>query len=360
MKIKKYFALFLVICTFIAVLSACSNAPSNEDVYPDTMEEPMEEAYYEEPTWEDSTSSEQVNTFSLDDTPITEEFAREVHTVMQAYSFDYYKGITSEQWKVFGCDEKNQMYEAFFGMLTELEFPVNVTKDAWILTMDEDAGFYSDYRIWGFAFENLGLYGAETLASLRGYIQGIEDGKYSALNSEIFAVADDITVEYYEGKYLLCVGGNHNIAQITKSWTTEDSMFDQSGSVTPVSTGDIFNDIDLSYYIGGSEGVFEYADIGDTDLLAILKTMGAIGDSGTMLCNQIQISAKSCSNAPKIFVLSQNDDGIITVAVLEYSGDIGMYIWDGNLLTTSERCCFDNDGNFCYVGKNGTLQSIAP
>lgn len=348
MEFRKCIALVLTLCLLVFTLTACGD-DSSDTAYED---------YDEEATTTDDTSL--MDTLSLDDITITEAFARDVHTAMQTHSFENYNSITSEEWKTMGEEERHQVYEAFFGILTDLGFSVPTEESTWIEGMDEDADFYTDYLIWDLAFQNLGFTGEDQLYALNSYIQGVDDGKYTSLHPEIFAAADDITVEYYEDQYLLCVGGNHNIAQLTKSWTTEESWFTQSGSVTPISTGDVFEDVSFSYSVGGSDGRFEEATFGEADLLLILKAIGAVAEDGTMQREQLQISAKSSFDAPQLFFLTQSDDGSIIFTVATYSEDDAMYVWDGKLFTTTERCCFDKDGNFCYIDNSGTLQTIAP
>lgn len=187
----------------------------------------------------------------------------------------------------------------------------------------------------------------------------VGEAALALLHPEILAVADDPTVEYYVGSYLLCVGEGHNIVQMTRDWTLEESWFVQSGSLTPISTGDIFEDISVSYSVGGEYGVFTEASFSNSDLLPVLDAIGALDADGSMRTEQIQICAKSSFDAPILFVLTQDYDGLITFAALWYNELDGEYVWDGWLYETTEHCCFDQDGNFCYIDEYGVFQMIS-
>lgn len=375
---KKIFTSIIVVCLTIFLLAGCDASTSSDDDYDYSEENPT---YWEDdvdagtlsdddydysegnPTYseDDAVVSEDTNssdTTSLDNVEITDEFARVVYAALKKHSFEKYKTVTAVQWLAYTQEEKHQAYEDFSAIHKELGFKVNL-EDAWIRGMDEDAEFYStDYYIFSFAIRQMGFDDPEVLFSLYNYAQGLDEEKYKSLHPKILSAADDITVEYYVGSYLLCIGGTHNIVQMTQKWTDQESSFIQTGSVTPTSTKDAFKDIDMDYTIGGEDGYFQQADFGAADLLPVFKAIGAIDKNGKMIQGQIQISAKGAFDAPKLFVLTQQSDGIIKFSVVEYDKDSTVYDWNGEVFTTSERCCFDKDGNFLYIDEAGTLQMI--
>jgi uncharacterized protein YxeA len=371
-NIKKIISIILIILLVIVGMMACKeeNDDASNDYdqsqYDDEDDSDLsgDEGENEGDDEDEDKSSEETKTFSLNDVAITVEFAQRVYTAMEEHSFESYRSIDTEKWKALSGEDKHQMYEAYLGMLEDLGFSVNTKDEQWLEHMDEDVDFYYGYLVWGFAFKNLGLEeyngvnGDEILVRLYTYISGIEAGKYEPLHPEIFDIADDMTVEHYVSQYLLCVGGMHNVAQLTKAWTKAESWFTQTGTITPISTGDSFKDKKITYSFDGSEGKFTDAILDETDYMDVLIALAAISEDGTMLNDQIQISTKNVFDARKIFFLTQDDSGLISFAILTYDENQVKYVWDGKIINTSERTCFDNDSNFCYIDENGILQKI--
>ena len=162
-----------------------------------------------------------------------------------------------------------------------------------------------------------------------------------------------MTIEYYTGSYLLCTGGDHNIQQMTFDWTVEENSFNVSGFITAVETDDIFTDESVSYTISGENGVFNSAEFGSADFLPIFESIGAIDENGAFLTQQINICAVNVFDAGTLFVLSEEDVGIITIAVVEYDESKGQYVWDGQTYTSGSRCCFNKDNEFYYADIEG-------
>ncbi len=288
----------------------------------------------------------------------TDEFAREVYSAFMDNAIDQYEDIVTEEWLEFSAEEKERVYDSISAMLIQLGFhPVPL--NGWIAEMDSDADFYSDYYIRSFAIENMGYDDADGLWALFRYAEGMEEGAHGPLHPEILAAADVITIEYYLDSYLLCIGGTHCVTQMTREWMAQEPSFMQGGSVTPIDTGDIFENVSIDYIIYGENESFQRADFGDTDLLPVMRGIGAIADDGAMLGQQLQISARSTFNAPKLFVMTEAEDGLITFAVAVFDEASGIYNWDGEVIRTYERCCFDADGNFLYIDENGSLQTIS-
>ncbi len=282
----------------------------------------------------------------------TTEFATMVYSVFSEFSYETYDDMTTEQWLELSAEEKQEAYETFAGIHEGLGLSVS-PQEEWLSAMDEDAEFYSERYVSGYAITNMGFEDPETLLALYRYAKGLSEGNYQPVHPEILAAADSLTVEYYSGSYLLCLGGSHSVAHLTRGWTEQESSFMQSGFVRPV--GDDSRD----YSIGGSEGSFTYADFGEFDLLPVLSGIGAIGESGELLGDQIDICARSMFDAPRLFVLTRQGDGPVTFAIAEYDADTGEYGWDGEVYMASDRCCFDVEGNFLYMDENGSLQTIS-
>lgn len=358
MKMLKSFLVLGLVGGCILSFTACGNKSLENTMYISDDDSEDEEYVLDDDSLEEDISHDymgEIDTFSLDDMIITEEFAFEVHAVMQAHSFEDYKNIDAIQWGALNEEKKHQAYEVFFGILLDLGLPVNAEEVAWIKAMDEDADFYTDYLMWGFAFQNMGFTEPEKLNLLDKYIQDIKEQKYAPLHPDIFNMADDITIEYNLGQYLLCTGGDHDMAQMTREWTTEETWFMTTGSITPVANDDIFEEERVEYSISGENGKMTTASIGEVNLLPVFRGMGALGEDGSMAHEQIQMSAKTTFDAPSLYILSEGTLGKINIAILKYSKDDKKYVWDNKVLVTNYRSCFSKDGAFCYIGENGEL-----
>lgn len=359
MKLLKLFLLFSLLTVCVFCFTACANK-YEKDEFEDVEWEMSDEPQENEDQFEDNTDvySGRVNTFSIDDIPITEAYIGQVYKVMQLHSLDDYKTITTEEWMMFDQNKKHQVYEVFLSILLDLEFPVNTKEETWMEEMDRLADFYQERMIWFYAFESLGLTGGDKLSALHSYAQGIEDEKYEPLHPEILAVADSVTIEYHRGEYMLCLGGEHEIIHLTKEESTQESCFELDGFIVAIPKEDMFETEHIDYTIAGEDGKMTLAEVGDAELLSVFKAMGAIGEDGSMVHKKIQISANDSFNAPSLYILSETDQKEIKIALMKYSQSSEKYVWNNQLLTTSERTCFSKDGYFCYINKDGELSQI--
>ena len=222
--------------------------------------------------------------------------------------------------------------------------------------MAGNVGYYTfDWSAFlSLSLENQGPRDLEYYARIYRYVRGVKDGKYPPLHPEILATADDITVEYRTGEYLLCVGSAHSIAEATKAWTTMDSFFYHSGSFHPIADSPDA----MEFSIGGEEGKMQSATFAGTDFMPVFRGIGALAQDGSLQNEMLQICAISVSCAPALYVLTQDASGLITVAVVRYDQSKGSYVWNGEMLTTKERCCFNDEDVFCYINENETLQQM--
>lgn len=360
---KKIIVLLLSLCLLLPFLAACEDdSYSNGGGYfNDDENGNYSNDSIDDNDWNDDGNN---NGNSLGKGPFTEESINEIYSIMNSHSFEEYRSIINgeETWNSYDDAAKSALFETFSSMAKELGFSFSNSESEWRDNMDEDCGYYA---LWANAFLSLSLNGdgqskVENYASIFNYVKGIENGKYSPLHPEILAAADNLTVEYYIGSYLLCVGGNHNISQITyKAMTDEGGIYYESGGVTAVDGADIFSDDHLSYEISGGNGIIDSVSFGNTEFVPILQAIGAIDGDGLMLNDQIQISAINVFNAPVLYIHTQDENGLITVAVVRYNQNSGAYEWNGEMFNTSERTCFTKDGIFCYIDDNGTLQHIS-
>jgi len=370
MIMKKIIVVLLVLCLLLPCLAACEDdsysyggggyydddGGGNGSGYDDD-----DDNWWDD--WDDGNKNNN-GAASLGDGPFTEELIYEIYSIMNSHSFEKYRSVIDgeETWNSYSDAEKTALFETFSSMAKELGLSFSNSESQWRENMDEDCGYYS---LWAGAFISLSINGdvqsrLSNFSSIFNYVRGLEDGKYSPLHPEILAAADSLTVEYYIGSYLLCVGGIHNISQITyKAMTHEEGIYYESGGITAVDGADIFSDDHLSYYISGGNGVIESVSFGETEFVPVLRAVGAIDGDGLMLNDQIQISAISEFNAPVLYVHTQDGNGLITVAAVRYNQNAGAYEWDGEMFNTSERTCFTKDGVFCYIDENGKLQKVS-
>jgi len=358
---KKIITLLLGLCLILPGLASCKE---KDDVSNDTADYEYNDDNYIDENDENYDDTEENTGFALIDGIMTEELAYEIYTIMDLYSFGEYRYITDseETWNAYTDDEKTELFENISAMATELGLIYSCSSESeWLEKMNEDVNYYS---LWASAYMSLSMdtesqRKMETCSNVYYYVQGIEDGKYSPLHPEILAKTDSYTVEYYQGDYLLCIGGSHNITQITREFANNDyGIFTQSGSVTSVVKEDIFESEDASYYISGGEGKFENVDFGDADFIPILQSLGAADDDGTLINEQIQISAITLFNAETLYIHTQDGEGLIKFAVVRFNEDTNLYEWDGEIFVTPERTCFGEDKIFRYIDENGTLQSF--
>lgn len=349
-KIFGIIALLLLAFTCACTLTGCNDDDDDYDPY-----------YGGNDYGDDDTKSAGADLFGGS---ITEELAYEIYSVMDSHSFeDYINGTYSgDEWNSYSGAVKTELFENVSAMANDLGLGYSTSESKWLDKMSQNVGSYS---FWGSAFISLSLnYGSqdklENYVSIFHYVKGIEEGKYSPLHPEILAAADSLTVEYYIGSYLLCIGGSHNISQITyEAMTDESGIYYESGSVTAVDGADIFGDDNHSYTISGGDGAIESASFGDAELAYVFRAIGAVDGNGIMMNDQIQISAISTFNAPVLYIHTQDDSGLITVAPVRYNKSEKVYDWDGEMFTTQYRTCFNKSGVFCYIDENGILQQIS-
>lgn len=301
------------------------------------------------------------NSQSSSGEPMTAQRAEEIYAVFAEIYASYgdYVDLSDEEatakWESYDADARALMYEQFLEIAPELGLSTNESE--WIENMD----YYSSGTLFYRALLSLDANNdthLPYLQSIYNYQKGLESGKYDPLDDRLLAVADNLTIEYYTDSYLLCTGGDHSIQQMTYDWTVKESSFGVNGSITAVKTGDIFKDESVSYYINGQNGVFENAEFGSTDFLPIFKGIGAIDENGAFLSEQIDICAVNVFDAEILYVLSREELGIITIAVVEFDESQGKYVWDRQTYTARDRCCFNKDDEFCYVDPQGDLWNL--
>ena len=296
--------------------------------------------------------------FSILDTPMTPQRAEEIYAAFAKVSASHgdYMHLSDEEatakCKSYDADAKALMYQQFSGIARKLGLRTKRSEAEWIQDMD----VYKSGTLFYRALLSLDADNDNDLPYLQSvysYQKGLKSGKYAPLDDRILAVADNLTIEYYTGSYLLCTGGDHIIQQMTYDWTVEEASFNASGSITAVKTDDIFKDESVSYYISGENGVFSTVEFGSTDFLPILRGIGAIDKNGAFLTQQINICAVNVFDAGTLFVLSQEESGIITIAVVEYDRSQGKYVWNGETYISRSRCCFNRDNEFTYADIEG-------
>lgn len=360
-KLRKLTAL-LSMCLLCISLCACQKdaaQPGYEpdgQSYEDAASNGDEELYDGETPHEDAEPAGSAPPVA--DEPLTEARANEIYAVFQSRSYETYRAIenSAEAWNACSDAEKTRVFEDFSAMAQGLGFPVGVTESQWSEAMASNVGYYT-YDWSAFLSLSLEIHGPRDLeyyADIYRYVRGVKDGKYPPLHPEILATADDITVEYRTGEYLLCVGAAHSIMEATKAWTTMDSFFYQSGSVTPIADSPDA----MAYSIGGEDGKMQSATFAETDFMPVFRDIGALAQDGSLQNEMLQICAIDASRAPVLYVLTQDASGLITVAVVRYDQSGGGYIWNGEMLTTKERCCFNDEDVFCYIDESETLQQI--
>ncbi len=352
-----YIALALMSVLLVFTLTACGSDDLDYD-YPsgDSQSHPEYDADSDpDDRWDDGNSGGDA---SLLDEPMTPERAEAIFTAFAVNSYEDYVELSEEAWQAISADERTAMYEKFSAIAEEIGLKVSKSESEWLASMDWNI---DTSNLFLCALMSLGYNNTAEmtyLQSVYSYQKGVYDGKYMPLPDEILAVADNLRVEYNSGSYLLCVGGDHNIEQVTYEWTTQEESFYTSGSVTAVKTDDIFTNVKVPYSINGQNGVFANAKFGETDFLPIFKGIGAIDDNGAFLTEQIDICAVNVFDAEILYVLSREELGIITIAVVEFDEAESKYVWDGQTFTARDRCCLNRDNEFCYVDLEGSLQNL--
>ncbi len=340
--------LFIVMALISVLLVFTLTACGSDDSYP----------VYSGGDVSDPTYGEDDEKSSFLDKPMTAERAKEIYAafaeVYASYGdyMDLYDEEATAKWKSYDADARTLMYQQFSEIAQKLGLSAKYDEAEWI----EDMDYYTSGTLF---YRGLLSLDADNdshfpyLQSVYSYQKGLESGKYEPLDDRILAAADNLTIEQYKGAYLLCTGGDHNIQQMTYDWTMEEDSFNASGSITAVKTDDIFKDISVPYYISGENGVFNNVEFAGTDFLPIFKGIGAIDENGTFLTQQINICAVNVFDAGTLFVLSEEELGIITIAVVEYDEAAGKYVWDGETHTSRSRCCFNKDNEFYYADIEG-------
>lgn len=344
-----YIVLMLISVLLIFALAACGG--NNSDLYYDYGDNSDEGDWQYD---EDDAES------SFFDEPMTAERAEEIYTVFVNASYEEYREPSDEEatatWESYDAEARTSMYQQFSEIAEALGLSVNSTEAEWIEHMD----YYSSGSLFSRALISLDMDNDAYLGYLRSiysYQKGLNEGKYGPLDATILAVADNLVIEQYIGSNLLCVGGDHNIEQVTYEWTMQEESFAAGGSVTAVKTDDIFTDEKVSYFINGQKGIFETVEFGSTDLLPVFKGIGAIDTNGAFLTKQVDICAVNLFDAEILYILSQDEAGI-TIAVVVFDESQGKYVWDEQIYTAIERCCFTKDNEFCYLDAEGELWNL--
>ena len=360
---KRFLSITLALMSALLIfsLTACGSEDSDYDApAADSQSQPQYDADSApdgggDDSWDDGDSGGDA---SLLDEPMTPERAEAIFTAFAVNSYEDYMDLREEAWQAMSADERTAMYEEFSAIAPEMGLTVSKSESEWLESMDWNI---DTYNLFLCALMSLGSNNSAELTYLQSvysYEKGIYDGKYGPLPDELLAVADNLRVEYHSGSYLLCVGGDHNIQQMTYEWTTQEESFYASGSVTAVKTDDIFTDMKASYSINGENGIFKSAKFASTDFLPIFQGIGAIDESGAFLTEQIDICAVNVFDAEILYVLSREDIGIITIAVAVFDEAQEQYVWDGQTYMARDRCCFNRDNEFCYVDLDGNLQNL--
>jgi hypothetical protein len=354
-------AAVLVAVLLVFALTACGSAEAEYSYTSVTGEDSMEDS-----SWEDDPVDE-YDEYEDDQAPsvgdgMTAARVEEIYTILKDAFYEEYNLYTAEEataeWETYDDEMRTLLYEQHCEIARELGIPVNFDEYDWIEYMNSDTR-YNNLLVRSLL--SLGNNDVQYLSKMIGvytYQKGVIEGDYESLHDDILATADDLTVEYYTDTYLLCVGGNHLIEQMVRGWSVEEESFGAGGTITAVKEDDTYDAVKVSYAVNGANGVFNTAEFGGTDILPILRDMGAIDDSNTFLAEQIDICAVNVFDAEQIFVLSQEYSGTITIAVLTYDEIASAYVWDGQILTTDERCCFSKDNRFYYIDYEGYLLTV--
>lgn len=346
---RRYMCVALVLAAVMLVFGLTACEPNDSDMdYSDS--DSVDESEYSDDSEEDPSS--------LSDERMTAERAEAIYVAFADNSYEDYLELGQEAWDAKTAEERTAMYKEFCVIAEQIGLKVSRNESEWLESMDWNIEMYNLFLC---ALVSLDLDNdtqIKYLQSVYSYGKGVHDGKFEPLDENILAVADNLRVEYNLGTYLLCVGGDHSIEQITYEWTTQEESFAASGSVKVVVTDDTFADTSVSYSINGQNGVFETAKFGTTDFLPIFKGIGAIDENNAFLAEQIDICAVNVFDAEILYVLSQEDIGLTTIAVVVYDDSRGEYVWDGQTYLTHDRCCFNKDGEFCYVDMEGDLWNL--
>lgn len=342
-----FITLVLISVLFIFTLTACSS--DNSNLYPQDSGGDYES---------NLGYNEDDNESTFLDEAMSAERAKEIYAAFaEVYaSYEEYLELYDEEatakWESYDADACTLMYQQFLNIAQKLGLSIKNNESEWI----ENMNFYTSGNLFYRALLSLDSDNDKHFAYLQSvysYQKGLESGKYEPLDDAILAMADNLTIEYYTGSYLLCTGGDHLIQQMTFDWTMEEEYFNASGSITAVKTDDIFKDISVPYYISGEKGAFNNVEFGYTDFLPIFKSIKAIDDNGRMLSQQINICAVNVFDVQTLFVLSEDHLGIITIAVAEYDKSKDQYVWDKQIYTSRSRCCLNKNNEFYYADVEG-------
>lgn len=314
--------------------------------------------YESEPEYSDGSEDSGDSQSSLLDEPMTAERAEKIYLAFANNSYEDYVDLSQEAWEAKNAGERTEMYEKFSAIAKEIGLKVSKSESEWLESMDWNIDMYNLFLCSLVSLDVDNADQIQYLQSLYSYKKGLLNEKYEALDEKILAAADNLRVEYNLGTYLLCVGGDHNIEQMTYEWTTEEESFAASGSVTAVKTDDIFTNVKVSYSINGQKGIFKTVQFASTDLRPVFEGIGAIDANGAFLTEQIDICAVNVFDAEILYILSKEELGIVTIAVVEFDESQNEYVWDGQSFTARDRCCFNKDNEFCYIDLDGNLQNL--
>lgn len=283
--------------------------------------------------------------------PFTPENVDQLYPSLKALSFEKYWRAFQEDWDGYSESERRGIYGGIVRFAQATGDVPRKDYDTWA----EDIAAYlgGNDNVWYCASKAMGLNldALPNAVSLFYYAQGLEQGDDPPLHPEILATADSLDIAYGDDR-LLCLNRNHSVVFINKEWTTAEDIFYHSGSVQPKG-GD-----DLSLYVEGEDGRMTRSTLGGFDLMNVYAGMGALEADGSLRNNAIQICTYVFSDEVRLFVLTQDEAGVISIAILEYNEGKGSFAWDGQLITTTEQCCFSPDGEFCYIDDTGTMVRI--
>lgn len=361
----KKIVLALCCACLLWAFAGCAPAPDGASVGGNPKDRPAASEPPGEATAEPASGADEnaPDTAPGEGTGMTPERMEEIYSLMIACSYEEYVGMGGREWHALPAAEKTAFIENLLLLADSLgadtsgrDLPAMVDSfDTWHYADEDEAGYGAS--LWTTGARMLDIPDFSYYQSVYSYKKALEAGEIAPLPDPLIPLADSFEPQRYVDLYLLCLGGDHQIANITREWATKESSFMYSGSIDAFEADGFEGSRSFSY--SGSDGVLGRMDIGNsTDALPVLAAIGATSADGTLLHDPIDFYAVSLWEAPQLYILSKDESGTVHIAMLSFNRQSDAYEWDGNLYVTNDLCCFSRDGNFCYVDENGTLQTL--
>lgn len=89
--------------------------------------------------------------------------------------------------------------------------------------------------------------------------------------------------------------------------------------------------------------------------MELFVKMGATTSSGEIISDPIQFVAKSEWDAPQVYILSKDEQGIVQIAKLSYNANTEQYELEGEIAITGEMCGLSEAGDLFYMSISGNV-----